>query len=76
MTIIHKVAASVGDGSWDRGVCWRKLRIVLASGNPGDINLMEIVGSLTSIGDIWSGIVSGGTDHGTGVGAEAAGINN
>ena len=39
-------------------------------------NLMDIVGALTSIGYIWSGLGSVGTDHGVKARAEAAGRKN
>ena len=57
---------------WDFGVCWGKLGIVLASSEQGACNLMGIVGALTSVGDIWSGIGLVGTYHGAGAGATAA----
>ena len=39
-------------------------------------NLMDIVGALTSIGYIWSGLGSVGTDHGVKARAAAAGRKN
>ena len=54
---------SVGDDSWDRGVCWAKLGIVSASGKQGVCNLMEIVRASISVGDIWSILQSGGNNH-------------
>ena len=67
---------SVGDNSWERGVCWTKSGIVLAFGKQGFCNLMDIDGASTSVGDIWSRLQSGETDHCAGVGSAAAGRNN
>ena len=67
---------SVGDDSWDRGICWAKLGIVMASGKRGVCNLMEIVGTSMSVGDIWLRLQSGGTNHGSGAGDTAAGSKN
>ena len=44
-----------------------------ASGDQGNRNLMEIVGSPTSVGDIWSGLGSNGTNHSTRAVAAAVG---
>ena len=63
LTVIHRVAVSVGDDSWDCGACWAKLGIVSASGKQGVCNLMEIVGASISVGDIWSILQSGGNNH-------------
>ena len=67
---------SAGDDSWDRGVYWAKLGIVSASGERGVCNLMNIVGDLTSVEDIWSRLQSGGTNHGVRAGATEAGRKN
>ena len=67
---------SVGDDLWNRGVCWAKLVIVSASGERGVCNVMEIVGALTFVGDIWSRRQLGGTDHGARAGDAAVGRNN
>ena len=72
LTIIHRVAAAVGDNLWDCGVCWGKLGIVLASGEQGDFNLMEIFGAPKYVGKIWSGVGLVGTYHGAGAGDVAA----
>ena len=67
---------SVRDNPLDRNVCWEKPGIVLASCERGVPNLMDIVVALTSVGDIWSRLLSGGTNHGAGAGDAAAGRNN
>ena len=66
----------VGEYSWDRGVCWEKLGIVSLSGEQGVYNLMEIVGSLTSVVNICLRLQPGGTNHGAGTGAATSGRNN
>ena len=76
LTIIHQVTAAVGDSFWDQGVCCGKSGTVLASGERGAWNLMEIVVAPPSVWDIWSGLGLVGTDHGTRVGAAAARTNN
>ena len=76
LTVFHQVAAEVGDNSCHRGVCWGKSGIFSASGEQGACNLIEIVGSPTYVGDIWSGIGLVGTDHGAGPGDVAAGRNS
>ena len=63
----------VGDNLWDRGVCWKKLGTVSASGEQGVLNLTEIGEASTTVGDICPRLRSGGTDHGTGAGAAAVG---
>ena len=75
-TITHQVAALVGDDLWDRGVCWGKSGILLASGERGARNLVDIVGSLMSVGDIWLGIGSGETDHRSRAGTVVMGREN
>ena len=45
----------------------------MSSDYRGDCNLMETVGALTSVEDIWSGLTSVETDHVTGAGAAEAG---
>ena len=67
---------SVGDDSWDRGVCWEKLGIVLTSGERGVCNLMEIVGTSKSVVDILLRLQSGGIDHSAKAGAAATGSKN
>ena len=67
---------SVRDNLFDCSVCWENPGIVLASGEQGVPNLMDIVVALTSVGDIWSRLLSGGTNHGAGAGDAAAGRNN
>ena len=61
------------DNLWDRKVCWEKLGLNLASDKKGDCNLTDILGSPTSVEDIWSGLGSVGTNHGTEAGAAVAG---
>ena len=72
-TITHQVAALVGDDLWDRGVCWGKSGILLASGERGAHNLMDIIVAPIYAGDIWSGIGLVGTNHGAVGGAAAEG---
>ena len=50
--------------------------IVSASGERGACKLMEIVGTSTCVGDIWSGLGSVGTNTDAGTGAVATGRNN
>ena len=76
LTIIYKVTAAVGEDLWYRGVCWGNSVIVSASVKQGSRNLMDFVGALMSVGDIWLGVGSVGTDHGTRAGAAVAGRNN
>ena len=67
---------SVGDDSWDCVVCWEKSGIVLVFGKRGVCSLMEISGTSTYVRYIWLKLRSGGTNHGAGAGAAAAGRNN
>ena len=76
MTIFHQVVAALGDHLYDRGVCWLKSGIDSASRKQVSCNLMEIVGDPTYVEDIWSELVSVGTNHGAGAGATAAGREN
>ena len=76
LTIIHRVTAAVGDHLWDRSVCWVNLGIVSASGEQGAHNLMEVFGSTTSVGYIWSGLGSAGTNHSAGARTTATGRNH
>ena len=53
---------AVGESLWEFGVCWVRFGGALASNKGGTHNLMETVGSPTSVADIWSGITSVETD--------------
>ena len=46
------------------------------SGEQDDINLTEIIGFLTSVEDIWSGIGSVATDHSARSGSAEVGRDN
>ena len=66
----------VKDDLWDHSVCWIKSGIVWASGKQGVHNLINIAGTSTSVGDIWSRLRSGGNDHGADAEAAALGRKN
>ena len=64
---------AVRDNLWDRDVFWVNPVGTTASDEQGACNLMETVGDLTSVEDIWSGLASFETDHGARAGVAAVG---